>query len=200
MRQVIRLADCITVFALIAWLLLGVLPEHRSHIFARRLHHIPKVGKILAEMWRAVFLYRRRWLAILAALSLTLVSQILNVIAFFLASLAFQPVGGTARIPGLVEHFVLVPAGTVFQAFIPTPGGIGGAEWLYSAFYWGFGYPGEGGVLGSLGTRLVQWILGFAGHVVYLFMKREIPVTPASDQILTGSNLPRPVSSTTKEL
>jgi uncharacterized membrane protein YbhN (UPF0104 family) len=200
MRQVIRLADGITISAILAWILLGALPEHRSHIFARRLHHIPKIGKILAEMWRAVFLYRRRGLTILYALVLTLVSHTLNVLTFYLAALAFQPIGGTPRMPGLLEHFILVPAGMAFQGFIPTPGGIGGTEWLYSAFYWGFGFPGEGGVLGSLGMRLVQWVLGLCGYIVYLFMKHEMPVEQSSVQISTDSNSPEPVSSTMQDL
>lgn len=175
MRQVIIAADAITLIALLSWLLLGALPERRSHVFARRLHHIPKIGKILAEVWRAVFLYRRRPLTIVLTLMLTMVTHFLNVMTFFLAISAFQPTGSPAQIPSLLEHFILVPAGMAFQGFMPTPGGLGGTEWVYSAFYLGFGYPPEGGVLGSLGMRVVQWVLGFIGYVVYLFMKREIP-------------------------
>jgi uncharacterized membrane protein YbhN (UPF0104 family) len=200
MRQVIRFADFITVMALISWLLLGVLPEHRSQVFARRLHHIPKVGKILAEMWRAVFLYRRRVPTIIATLALTLGTHFLNVMTFYLASMAFQPVDAPAQIPTLLEHFILVPAGMAFQGFIPTPGGIGGAEWVFSAFYLGFGYSGQGGVLGSLGMRLIQWVLGLAGYIVYLFMKREMPPShPTIDQMPTDSNSPETVSSTTHD-
>ena len=41
-------------------MLLGFLPGRRAEIFAGRLTRIPKVGGSLAELWRAVWLYRCR--------------------------------------------------------------------------------------------------------------------------------------------
>jgi len=178
-RFAIGLADGITIVALISWLSLGALPEHRSQIFARRLHHIPKAGKILAEMWRAVFLYRRRGLTVIAALSLTFVTHFLNVMTFYLAILAFQPVGAHAAIPSLLDHFILVPVGMASQGFNPLPGGIGFTEAIYSAFYEGFGFSGDDGFVAGVGMRAVQGVLGLGGLLIYLMLRRNLPTSPA---------------------
>jgi glycosyltransferase 2 family protein len=189
MRLVIGVADGIAIVALISWLLLGLLPEHRSQIFARRLHHIPKAGRILAEVWRAVFLYRKRPMTIFAALLLTFVTHFLNVMTFYLAILAFERADAPAHIPSLLEHFILVPVGMASQGFIPLPGGIGVTEAIYAAFYEGFGYSGEDGFVAGVGMRIVQCVLGVIGYVVFLFMKREIPKSPPVESDVDGLQL-----------
>jgi uncharacterized protein (TIRG00374 family) len=156
------------------WAFLGVLPERRAQRFAQRLNWIPKIGSILAEFWRAVWLYRRRSLAIFGALFLSMCNHSLLVLVFYLSALTFQPEGG-GQAPPLSAHFILVPAGLAFQGFFPSPGGVGGGELIFSLLYERLGYPPQNAIWASLGQRSIAWTLGICGYIVYLFMKRAVP-------------------------
>ena len=89
------------------------------------------------------------------------------------ATLAFEPTPG--RVGTLQEHMLIVPVGLTINAFIPTPGGIGGGEAAYGELYRLLGRPFATGLLGSLAQRLVFWTLGIVGYVVYTRMKKVAP-------------------------
>jgi hypothetical protein len=44
--------------------------------------------------------------------------------------------------------------------------------WLYKLS----GRPEEGGAFSRMALRLVEWIIGVIGYLVYLRMKKELPV------------------------
>jgi hypothetical protein len=79
----------------------------------------------------------------------------------------------------LAEHFVFVPIGLVVQALVPTPGGAGGGEWGFSKLYEVFGGSEVNGALGSLVQRVLTWVFGLAGYLVYLWMHASLSAAAA---------------------
>ena len=88
-------------------------------------------------------------------------------------------------IPTLSQHFLLVPIGMVMQALIPTPGGAGGGEWSFGALYLLFGAAEANGVLGSLVQRVINWVLGLVGFVIYMRIKAPAPAAPTATELAT---------------
>ncbi len=153
------------------WLVLGFLSDRRAHRFAGRLGLIPKAGHFLSECWRAVWLYRRRGWAVTLGLALTLGTQVFMVLSFHYSALVFVSATDADRLPSLTENAVVVPVGMAIQAFVPTPGGVGGGEWSFGKLYRLLGRPEAFGVLASLAQRAVTWVLGLAGYLAYLRMR-----------------------------
>jgi uncharacterized membrane protein YbhN (UPF0104 family) len=166
---IVRSAVAIVAVTAGGWLLLGLLPERRAHRLAGRLALTPKVGHALAELWRAVWLYRRRPRAVAVALGLTLVNHTANVLLFHCAARTFVPAAEAAQLPSLAEDVLVVPVGLAVQAGFPTPGGAGAGEaafgWLYHDV---LGRSAALGVLASLAQRVLSWVLGLAGYIAYL--------------------------------
>jgi hypothetical protein len=176
--QVIVRGSWIVVGATLAgWLLLGFLSERRAHRFAGRIGLIPKVGHILAEIWRAVWLYRRRGWAVTAALILALGTHSTAVLGFHFAAVAVVPAGEVA---GLTEHALVVPVGMAIQAFAPTPGGIGFGEYSFSKLYKLLGRPEGFGGWASVALRLITIVLGLIGYLAYLRMRPPAAVQDRS--------------------
>jgi uncharacterized protein (TIRG00374 family) len=169
-----RAANLFMLVSIAVFLLLGLLPERRAHRFAQRLHSIPVAGKVLAEFWRAVWMYRVRGLSIVKALLMSIAGHVFTVLAFYFAALAFQPAHEQAQVPSVPEHFVIVPLGKAFQGFFPTPGGIGGAELVFGLLYERLGFAAEAGIWANFGTRIAEWSLALIGLTVYLFIKRDL--------------------------
>jgi uncharacterized membrane protein YbhN (UPF0104 family) len=167
----VRTAWVAAAASLAGWLLLGFLPDRRAHRFAGRLGRIPKVGHSLAEFWRAAWMYRRRPKAVALALLLSLVSHAGCVLTFHFAARAFVTAAEADRLPGLVEHGLIVPVGMAIQALFPAPGGVGGGEFGYGKLYALLGRPEAYGVLASLAQRVLSWVIGVAGYLVYLRLK-----------------------------
>jgi uncharacterized protein (TIRG00374 family) len=173
--RVVRVAIGLIAGTVALWVFLGILPERRAQRFAQRLNWIPKIGPVLAEFWRAVWLYRRRGLVILAGILMSMVGHIFNVLVYYLTAMTFQPADLAGQVPDLFAQFIIVPAGITFQGFFPAPGGVGGGEFIFGLLYERLGYPPENGILASLGQRVLAWGLGLAGYIVYLFMKKDLP-------------------------
>jgi uncharacterized protein (TIRG00374 family) len=195
-------AACIFMAVSVAvFLLLGLLPERRAHRFAQRLHSIPVAGKVLAEFWRSVWIYRVRGLSIIKGLLMSMGGHVFTVLAFYFSALAFQPVGQEAQIPSLLEHFVIVPLGKAFQGFFPTPGGIGGAEFVFGLLYERLGFAPEAGIWANFGTRIAEGALAFLGLNIFLFIKRDLKsaLHGGEPQSKIDSIAPEGSSSTTHE-
>jgi len=155
---------------LLAWFVLGLLPEHRAQRFAGRLGATPKVGHALAELWSAFWLYRCRQRSVLLAMAISLVGFVGFTLTYYFSALTFQESG--QNIPTWQEHFLIIPIGMVFQAFFfLSPGGAGAGEigfgWLYKLL----NYDKELGVLMSLTQRVITWMVGLIGYLVYLRMR-----------------------------
>jgi uncharacterized membrane protein YbhN (UPF0104 family) len=179
-------AVALTAGSIAFWLLLGGLPRHRAEIFAGRLTRIPRVGHSLAEFWRAVWMYRCRGRFVALALLLAVVGHVGFVLTFYFAA---QTLSSPRDIPSLGAHFLLVPVGMAIQAGFPAPGGVGGGEAAYSFLYASVGAEGANGVLGCLVQRVIGWVIGLVGYIIYLRMRPTLrPVSvdvedegPASD-------------------
>ena len=62
------------------------------------------------------------------------------------------------------------------QALPVSPGGVGVGEAAFAGLYKLSGRPPSRGVISRLSLRVVEWIIGLIGYLVYLRMKKELPV------------------------
>jgi len=177
LQRLVRIAVWLIVASVTVWVLLGFLPQRRADRFAQRLAWVPKIGHSMAEFWRAIWAYRKRPVAILLALMLSVISHSCFVMTFHLATRVFTATYDPESLASISEHMLIVPAGLTGQAFIPTPGGVGGAEALFGYLYRSVLLkPDQVGVLGCLAKRIIEWGLGFIGYLVYLRMKTKLPI------------------------
>lgn len=173
----IILTAAVTVGVTLAlWVLLGLLPQHRADRFARRLEGIPRVGGSLAELWRAFWIYRCRTKAVAGVMLLSWVGHVGFVVGFYCCvRTLYEP----ASMPDLASHFLLVPIGLVIQAIPLVPGGIGLGELGFGKLYEWFGMTSTPAVLGTLLQRVLFWVLGLVGYVVYLQMRPALQAAAA---------------------
>jgi uncharacterized protein (TIRG00374 family) len=169
-KLVVSLAAATVVVSMVVWLLVGLLPESRAQRFAGRLERLPRVGGSAAEMWRAVWMYRKRQGAVFGVLALSWVGHVGFVLGFYCSAYALwsEELG---PVPSLTQHFLLVPIGLVVEAAIPTPGGVGAGEYGFGKLYEYFGGVASNGVLASLVKRILSWMIGLLGYLVYLRMR-----------------------------
>jgi uncharacterized membrane protein YbhN (UPF0104 family) len=136
-------------------------------------------------------MYRLRPGSFWLALALAVVGHLGFVLAFYFAARTlYQP----EEIPSLVGHFLIVPIGMTVSAIPLTPGGVGVGEAAYQKLYDWIGYPMGLGFSAAFLQRVLTWVVGFAGYLVYLQMKpalkaarvAEGPPAPGTD----GESLP----------
>lgn len=161
--------------SLIFWVVLGFFSEGLAERWALKLEDFPKIGGVLAELWRAGFLYRRRGRQVGIALLLAMVGHLGFILTFYCAA---RSVTAPADLPSLAANFLIIPVGMVIQAGFPTPGGLGGGEWAFTTMYELLG--SSAGVFGSLLYRVIGWIIGGVGYFVYLRMKPQLQPAPTS--------------------
>jgi uncharacterized protein (TIRG00374 family) len=174
LQWLIKLMACIAGGSILGFLALGYLPERRVERFARRLKWFPKVGKSLAEFWYTLVTYRQRMRAVVLCVGLSALSHFALVFAFHSASRVPQVDPGNQAT--LAEHMVIAPIGFIVQALPITPGGVGVGEAAFAWLYKLSGRPERGGAFSRMALRLVEWIIGVIGYLVYLRMKKELPV------------------------
>jgi hypothetical protein len=181
---IVALAAGMLGFSLIFCVVLAVLPARRARRFAMRLNHIPKIGHAAAEFWRAVWMYRGKPKSVLLALVLSWIGHVGFVLTFYFSARTLSDV---KDIPALLDHFLIVPVGMVVNAIPLFPGGAGIGEAVYGWLYELLSttahiYPARSGILGSLCQRVIFWVLGLAGYLVYLRMKPELqPLKEATE-------------------
>ena len=158
--------------SLAVWLVMGLLPDERAARFAGRLQRLPKVGGHAAEMWRAVWLYRRRQKSVWTAMFLTWVTHVGFVVAFYCAANALYDRTHAPPIPSLAQHFLIVPLGTVVGALPLLPGGIGITEYSYGGLYMLFRCAKQNGTLAQLVNRIMSITVGLLGFVIYRWQVR----------------------------
>jgi glycosyltransferase 2 family protein len=163
--------------SIVFWVLLGCLSQPRADALTRWLKKLPKIGGPLAEFWRAGWLYRCRSGAVAWAMILAMVGHLGFVLVFYLSA---RTLNDSATMPSLQAHFLAVPVGMTISAGIPTPGNVGGGEFVYGKLYELLGYAVAAGVLGSLMKRCIDWVLGLVGYVIYLRMKPGLRAASAS--------------------
>ena len=154
--------------SLFFWVLLGTLTSAHADRLGLRLRQVPKVGGHLAELWHAGWMYRCRGGSVAAAIALSMMGHVGFVLMFYFCARGVNLAG---EMPGIRAHAFLVPVGMTVTAGIPTPGGLGGGEFVYGKLYEILGFAVAAGVLGSLVQRCINWALGLVGYLVYLRMK-----------------------------
>jgi glycosyltransferase 2 family protein len=172
LRGILLLCTTLSLGSLAFWIAMGFFPEPWLARMAERLERIPKIGHSIAELWRTVWLYRRRGAAVALAMGLAVLGHCGFVASFLFAALTVLPAG---QCPSMAVHALIVPVGMVAQGIIPTPGGVGGAEAAFGALYGFMGYTVAAGVLAALVYRAISWVLGALGLVVYTRMRRGLP-------------------------
>jgi hypothetical protein len=109
---------------------------------------------------------------------LAIIGHVGFVLTFYLAT---RTLNNADEVPTVQAHYLLVPVGMAIQNGCPTPGGIGGGEVGFGELYRRVGFDFDKGVLGSLTKRVVEWILGLAGYLVYLRMKPALRAVTAKE-------------------
>jgi uncharacterized membrane protein YbhN (UPF0104 family) len=170
-QTIVKMACAIVAVSMVVWMLLGLLPPQRAEIFARRLHRLPKVGGSAAEFWRAVWMYRCRPRSVFGALALAWVGHVGFVFTFYFSALTLWDADSGLTIPTLAQHFLIVPIGLVIQAMPLFPGGAGIGELGFGLLYDWFDCSKSSGVVGTLVQRVINWVLGGLGYIVYLQMR-----------------------------
>ncbi len=79
---------------------------------------------------------------------------------------------------------VIAPIGFIVQAVPISPGGFGVGEAAFAGLYELSGRPPMRGFTARVSLRVVEWLLGFLGYIVYLRMKahHELPTVEEVDE------------------
>ena len=180
-KQVVGAALAVTAASVVVWLLLGLLSEARAVGLADLLERLPKVGGSVAELWRAVWMYRKRPGGMAVALLLALIGFLGFIPSFYFGAHALSDAADPGAVPTLAQHFLFVPIGLVVQAVVPLPGGIGAGEYGFGKLFGWFGCPEPNGILASLVQRVITWTLGLLGYLVVAWTGKspQAAATPA---------------------
>ncbi|MCI0376156.1 MAG: flippase-like domain-containing protein [Gemmataceae bacterium] len=156
--------------SIVFWIVLGTLSRERSEVWADTLRRIPKIGGSIAELWRALWMFRYQARTVYLTLGMAIVGHLGFVLVYYFSS---RTLNEPHALPSLETHFLIVPVGMAIKAGFPAPGGIGGGEYGYGKLYEVVGFLFAAGVLGSLVQRSIELALGMIGYVYYLNMKKR---------------------------
>ncbi|MBP3958891.1 flippase-like domain-containing protein [Gemmata sp. G18] len=174
LQRIVTITAGIASGSIVGFLALGLLPTRRVDRFAARLKWVPKIGTSLAEMWYAVWMYRQRLKVVVLGVCISAVAHCALVLSFHCASRVFPPNDPAAEPASLSEHFVIAPIGFIVQAIPISPGGVGVGEAAFAWLYKISDRPEMLGVVARLSLRLVEWLLGIIGYIVFLRMRAEV--------------------------
>ncbi len=178
---VVLVAFVITVGSLALWVGVVCIPRRWSELFADRLSKAPKVGPMLAELWRTLHMYRLRGRSMFVGLLLSMLGHCVTVFGFYFCVKGLFPNTPPPAIPPLQAHALLVPVGTATQATFPTPGGVGGAELAFEKLYEQLGGDGAKGVSMAFLQRVVSYSVAFVGYLVFLWMRPTFPAITVAE-------------------
>ncbi len=85
-KLVVGAALAVTAASVAVWLLMGLLSDARATRLADRLEKLPKVGGSVAELWRAVWMYRQRQGSVFIALVLSLIGFLGFIPSFYFSA------------------------------------------------------------------------------------------------------------------
>jgi uncharacterized protein (TIRG00374 family) len=149
------------------WLLLGLLPADRAKRFALRLELRGRIGAAVARFCRALWMYRCRQGSVVLALFLSLIANGVFVASFHCAARVLWDADPGNPVPSLTQHFLIVPIGMVILIVPLFPGGAGIGELGFGGLYSWFLCSAANGVLASLVVRVIGWVIGLLGLIVY---------------------------------
>ncbi len=180
LQYIVAFSGTVVAGSIVFWAGLGLFSGGWLDRQQERLEGIPKIGHSLAELVRAVRVYRQKGRFVALALGLSLLGHFCFVLGFYCAARVFSDAD---QIPPLLAHLLIVPIGMTIRAMVPLPGGMGGAELGYGNLYKWVGSSFVSGVLSSIGQLAFMFILGLIGFVAYQVIdakssrRREPPKT-----------------------
>ncbi len=166
-RKIVVIAWAVVGGSSLVWAAMGLLPNKRADMFADRLARLPRVGGAVAELWRSVWIYRCRPRTVYGIMLLSLAGFVGFVFLYYYSMLTLWDPASGEKVPDLMQHFLIVPIGLVIQAMPLFPGGAGIGEYGFGVLYRWLGKSEAAGVLGSLIQRVINWIYGLMGYVIY---------------------------------
>ncbi|MBI3821685.1 MAG: flippase-like domain-containing protein [Planctomycetes bacterium] len=155
-RPIILTATIIIVASVIAWVAAGCYAPTLADATS---------GGALSQLWHAAWLYHRRPGSVVAAAALSVMSTACESVAFYCYARTLSDGTASNALPGLSEHFLIVPIGLLISGIPLFPGGAGIGEAGFGGLYKLFGFAAANGVLGSLLFRVSGWALGIAGYL-----------------------------------
>jgi glycosyltransferase 2 family protein len=170
LETILAFACAVVTGTIVVWVALGLFSARWLDRMQDRLETIPKIGHPLAELVRAVRVYREKGRFVALALGLSMIGHFCFVLSFYFGARVFNDAD---QLPPLLAHLLIVPIGMTIRSLIPLPGGIGGAEIGYGKLYEWVGFPFASGVLGSIGQLACMLILGMVGFIVYQIMDKR---------------------------
>ena len=174
------------------WLLLGLLPADRAKRFALRLELRGRIGAAAARFCRALWMYRCRQGSVVLAVVLSLIANGVFVASFHCAARVLWDAEPGNPVPSLTQHFLIVPIGMVILMVPLFPGGAGIGELGFGGLYSWFQCSAANGVLASLVVRVIGWVIGVLGLIVYS-LPRASP-TPDTELVTAVSINPVPAA------
>ncbi len=146
-------------------ILARLLPDRAGVWVGKVARRLPLVGRTMAALWQAGWLYRSRLRVLAGAVLLSVVGHIGFILNFYFTARMFHQLGSS--IPTVAQHFLIIPAGQLFGSVFPTPGGLGGAEFGFGQLYVLLGKPETNGVLGALAVRAITWGICLVGALIW---------------------------------
>jgi uncharacterized membrane protein YbhN (UPF0104 family) len=162
--QILVIGACAAALgSLLGWALLSLMKPRAKRAFATSLSKLPAVGRTAARLWWACRVYHRRVGIVLLALTLSMIGHAATAFGYYFAARVFFR-GESA--PPLGTHILVIPFGLMIKAGFPTPGGMGGAEFVFGKLYALCGFPFTIGVLASFIMRLISCFVSLAGYLL----------------------------------
>lgn len=134
---------------------------------ARRFGHHRRFALLVVELHETGRAYRRRLAVVALALVLGIITHVGNVLAFVAVSRAMFP-----SVPGLAEHFLIVPL-VLFSTAVPLPfGALGVSEQISSGLFRLTRFTT--GAVAMMGFRCHQFLAALIGGFVYMANARQV--------------------------
>jgi uncharacterized protein (TIRG00374 family) len=129
-----------------------------------------KIGQFLKKIYSAVFEYSKSKSAVIKAVLLTLLAQVLGILIFYVIGETLMP----GQLP-LSLYFIASPIGFIITALPITPGGVGlGQAAFYSLFNLYYDGAGVVGVTAVTSLQVIQFCFGLYG-AYYFARHKAIP-------------------------
>lgn len=144
-----------------------------------KLTHIPKVGRIVADVAGGISLYQKRKSVLAIAVAMSVVSHLGLISSFYCCTLV---VSTQAETLSFTMNLLLFPLAQFVGFIVPVPGGVGALEGaVQELFKLAGGNPGIS-LLAAGAYRLTQVLIAAIGSVYYLASRRQIQKLLAEEQ------------------
>jgi uncharacterized membrane protein YbhN (UPF0104 family) len=195
LQWIVKVTAAISGGSILGFLFLGLLPQRRVDHFADWLRSLPNVGVVFANLWYAVWEFRRHMRVMGSGLLLSAAAHFLLILSFHVAAQVFPPEHPETDVATLSELMVIAPIGFIAQTLPLAPGGVGVGEAAFAGLYRLADRPASRGVIARLAMRVAEWMLAFAAWIVYFQMRKELRAAAEQAEGDSGGSPPSSVRS-----